>query len=413
MPEKNTKYVILLCDGMADRPVPELSGRTPMEAAHKPNMDALAAKSETGLVKTVPNGMKPGSDVANLSVMGYDPAVYYTGRSPLEAASIGIDLKDDDVTLRCNLVTLSDGENYGEKTIIDYCAGDIPTAQADILIKDLQKALGGEEFTFYTGTAYRHCLVWRGGDADIGDLTQPHDITGKVIGPYLGCYQNAPKILELMQKSYEILKDHPVNKERIKNGESPANSVWLWGQGKKPALTPFYGLYGLRGSVISAVDLLRGIGKCAGMSVVAVDGATGYIDTNFEGKAGAALSELARGQDFVYIHIEAPDECGHRGETEKKVLAIELIDGRALAPLLKGLREYESYRLLILPDHATPLELRTHSAEPVPYILYDSRDIKPGKPGFDEASAKKTGILINSGPELIKRFIGEPTPHLF
>ena len=306
------KYLVLLCDGMADTPSDYLGGKTPMELADKPNMDALAKVSEVGLCKTVAKGLKPGSDVANLSVMGYDPTVSYTGRSPLEAASIGIDLKDTDVTLRCNIVTLSDEERYEDKTMVDYCAGDISTAEAAEIIKTVEEKLGNEIYKFYSGVSYRHCLVVDGGTTDLGNMTPPHDISGRVIGEYLSKSENAAPLIDLMKKSYEFLKDHPVNKAREARGERPANSIWLWGEGTKPDVQNFKEKNGVSGCVISAVDLLKGIGICAGMETPEVEGATGYIDTNFSGKANAAIEAFGKGTDLVYIHVEAPDECGHR-----------------------------------------------------------------------------------------------------
>ena len=308
------KYVVLLCDGMADLPRDDLTGKTPMGTAKKPNMDKLAKVSEVGLVKTVIDSLKRGSDVANLSVLGYDPSVYYSGRSPLEAGSIGIDMKPTDVSFRCNLVTLSDEENYEDKTIIDYCAGDISSEEAAELIKFIQEKMGNEEFSFYSGVSYRHCLIWDNGTLDVGTLTPPHDITGKKITEYLGVNKNGEKLLDMMKRSYNLLKDHPVNKKRIERGLRPANSIWLWGEGVRKDLMPFEEKYGLKGAMISAVDLLKGIGKFTGMRVIDVEGATGYIDTNFGGKAQAAIDALKNGCDFVYIHVEAPDECGHRFE---------------------------------------------------------------------------------------------------
>ena len=401
------KYAVLLCDGMSDLPNEALGGKTPMEIAKKPNMDALARTAEIGLCKTVADGMKPGSDVANLSVMGYDPAVCYTGRSPLEAASIGIDLKDTDVTLRCNLVTLSDDENYEDKVMLDYCAGDISTKEAQKLIGDLEEKLGDDIHKFYSGVAYRHCLVVDNGTTDLGNLTPPHDITGEVIKDYLSDSENAKPLINMMKKSYEILMNHPVNKERIQKGEKPANSIWFWGEGKKPALENFYEKNGVKGGVVSAVDLLKGIGKLGGMEVAEVDGATGYIDTNFEGKAKAATDMLRSGCDYVYLHIEAPDECGHRGEGENKVKAIEMIDEKVLPVLLDTLRENGDFRLLIMPDHPTPLALKTHTSDPVPYLLYDSRKKLGENVGFSEEIAKNGGTLVDFGPNIMKKLTGE------
>ena len=293
------KYVVVLCDGMADYPVPALGGKTPMMCADKPHIDALAKKAEVGLVRTVAPGMKPGSDVANMSVLGFDPTKYYTGRSPLEAASIGVDLKDTDVTLRTNLVTLSDEENYEDKTMVDYCAGDISTEEAAEIMRDVQAHFGNSEFSFYPGVSYRHCLVWANGTTDLGDMTPPHDISGRVIGEYLSKSENAKKLVQMMKDSYAFLKDHPVNKKRVSEGKRPANSIWLWGEGKKPMLPSFYDTFGLKGAIVSAVDLLKGIGKCAKMETPQVEGATGYIDTNFEGKAEAAVHALKNGCDFA------------------------------------------------------------------------------------------------------------------
>ena len=399
------KYVVLLCDGMADRPVDELGGLTPMEKAFKPNMNMLAKKAEVGLVKTVADGLKPGSDVANLSVLGYDPAVYYSGRSPLEAGSIGIDMKPTDVSLRCNLVTLSDEENYDDKTIIDYCAGDISTAEAKILVDSLKEVFDNDEFTLYAGVSYRHCLIWNNGTLDLGTLTPPHDITGKPIKGHLPNHPNAKKLYEMMKKSYDVLKNHPLNLERIARGERPANSMWFWGEGVRKPLASFEEKFGLRGSMISAVDLLKGIGKFSGMNVVNVEGATGYLDTNFEGKAQAAIDELKNGSDFVYIHVEAPDECGHRHEIENKVKSIELIDKKILGPLLQALEEYDDYKIMILPDHPTPLSLRTHTNDPVPYMIYHKKGETAGVENLCEKSAEATGNYQAVGHKLIERFV--------
>ena len=399
------KYLVMLCDGMADFPVEALGGKTPLEAADTPCMDRLAKDSEVGLVKTVMDGMKPGSDVANLSVLGYDPKIYYTGRSPLEAGSIGIDMKDTDVSLRCNLVTLSDEPEYEDKTIIDYCAGDISTADAKILVDYLAEKLNNDEFKLYSGVSYRHCLIWNNGTMDIAPLTPPHDITGKPIKEYVPKNPNAQKLYELMKKSYELLKDHPLNKERIAKGLRPANSMWLWGEGKRANLDDFKGKYGVKGPMISAVDLLKGIGKFSNMNVVSVEGATGYIDTNFEGKAEAAIKEFENGQDFVYIHVEAPDECGHRNEMENKVKAISLIDHLILSPVVDALEKMGDFKVLVTPDHPTPLSLRTHTNDPVPYMIYDSRVKKNGPDSYNEKTAKETGIYVSEGYSLMKNFL--------
>lgn len=401
------KYVVALCDGMADYPVPALGGKTPMMVAKKPHIDALAAKAEVGLVRTVAPGLKPGSDVANMSVLGFDPHRFYTGRSPLEAASIGIDMKDSDVSLRTNLVTLSDkGEPFADKVIEDYCADDISAEEARQLIEAVQAAFGGGEYDFYTGVSYRHCLIWHGGTTELGNMTPPHDITGKVIGPHLSTAETARPLLEMMEKSFDLLKDHPVNKARVAAGRRPANCIWLWGEGKRPALRPFEALYGIKGGMVSAVDLLKGIANCAGMEVAEVPGATGYIDTDFEGKAKAALDLLTR-NDLVYVHFEAPDECGHRNEPENKVKAIEMIDSRVLPILEEGLEQYEDYKILLLPDHPTPIVTRTHASDPVPYLLYQKSAPKTGVDTINEETAKATGIYMENGPAMMPHFLGQ------
>lgn len=400
------KYLVMLCDGMADEPNEALGNSTPMEKANKPCMDSLAAKAEVGIVKTVAEGLKPGSDVANLSVLGYEPAVYYSGRSPLEAASIGIDLKDTDVTLRCNLVTLSDEEDYEKKTILDYCADDISSEEAKILIEYIQEKLGNDKFRFYPGVSYRHCLVWSNGNPHPGVLTPPHDITGKVITDYIPKGEAVDELYDLMKKSYDLLKDHPVNKARIARGKRPANSIWLWGEGTKPLLDNFSEKFDKKGSMISAVDLLKGIAICAGMNSVDVEGATGYLDTNFDGKCKAAIEEFKKGADLVYIHVEAPDECGHRGEIENKVKAIEMIDEHILAPVVEFLRDYDDFAVLVCPDHPTPLSIRTHTSTPVPYLIYDSKnEINSGVKVFCEKEARETGNYIEKGFTMMNYFL--------
>lgn len=400
------KYLVMLCDGMADEPNEALGNSTPMEKANKPCMDSLAAKAEVGIVKTVAEGLKPGSDVANLSVLGYEPAVYYSGRSPLEAASIGIDLKDTDVTLRCNLVTLSDEEDYEKKTILDYCADDISSEEAKILIEYIQEKLGNDKFRFYPGVSYRHCLVWSNGNPHPGVLTPPHDITGKVITDYIPKGEAVDELYDLMKKSYDLLKDHPVNKARIARGKRPANAIWLWGEGTKPLLDNFSEKFGKKGSMISAVDLLKGIAICAGMNSVDVEGATGYLDTNFDGKCKAAIEEFKKGADLVYIHVEAPDECGHRGEIENKVKAIEMIDEHILAPVVEFLRGYDDFAVLVCPDHPTPLSIRTHTSTPVPYLIYDSKnEIDSGVKVFCEKEARETGNYIEKGFTMMNYFL--------
>lgn len=400
------KYLVMLCDGMADEPNEALGNSTPMEKANKPCMDSLAAKAEVGIVKTVAEGLKPGSDVANLSVLGYEPAVYYSGRSPLEAASIGIDLKDTDVTLRCNLVTLSDDEDYENKTILDYCADDISSEEAKILIEYIQEKLGNDVFRFYPGVSYRHCLVWSNGNPHPGVLTPPHDITGKVITDYIPKGEAVDELYDLMKKSYDLLKDHPVNQARIARGKRPANSIWLWGEGTKPLLDNFSEKFGIKGSMISAVDLLKGIAICAGMNSVDVDGATGYLDTNFDGKCKAAIEEFKNGADLVYVHVEAPDECGHRGEIENKVKAIEMIDEHILGPVVEFLKGYDDFAVLVCPDHPTPLSIRTHTSSPVPYLIYDSKnEINSGVKVFCEKEARETGNYIEKGFTMMNYFL--------
>ena len=402
------KYLVMLCDGMADEPNEALGNSTPMEKANKPCMDSLAAKAEVGIVKTVAEGLKPGSDVANLSVLGYEPAVYYSGRSPLEAASIGIDLKDTDVTLRCNLVTLSDDEDYENKTILDYCADDISSEEAKILIEYIQEKLGNDVFRFYPGVSYRHCLVWSNGNPHPGVLTPPHDITGKVITDYIPKGEAVDELYDLMKKSYDLLKDHPVNQARIARGKRPANSIWLWGEGTKPLLDNFSEKFGIKGSMISAVDLLKGIAICAGMNSVDVDGATGYLDTNFDGKCKAAIEEFKNGADLVYVHVEAPDECGHRGEIENKVKAIEMIDEHILGPVVEFLKGYDDFAVLVCPDHPTPLSIRTHTSTPVPYLIYDSKnEINSGVKVFCEKEARETGNYIEKGFTMMDYFLSK------
>ncbi len=402
------KYLVVLCDGMADTKSQILDGSTPMELANKPSIDALAKTAECGLCRTVAAGLKPGSDVANLSVMGYDPAVCYTGRSPLEAASIGVDLKDTDVALRCNLVTLSDEENYADKTMVDYCADDISTAEAEEIIKTVKQVFDSERYTFYSGVSYRHCLVVDGGTTELGTMTPPHDISGRVIGEYLSDAPAAAELVDLMKKSYDILKDHEINKKRIAMGKRPANSIWLWGEGKRPQLQNFREKNGVSGAVVSAVDLLKGIGICAGMATPEVEGATGYIDTNFEGKTAAAKALFDDGYDLVYVHLEAPDECGHRGEAQNKIKAIELIDSLVVTPLVEYLKASgDDYRILIMPDHPTPLDIKTHSSEPVPFLIYDSKNALCGADKFTEQTASATGVFIEHGPDVMAKLLNK------
>ena len=400
------KYVVILGDGMADYPVEELQGKTPLEVAAKPNMDLLAQKGEVGLVKTIPYGMTAGSDTANLSVMGYAPEKYYSGRSPLEAASIGVALNPEDVTYRCNFVTLSDTEHYEDATMLDYSAGEISTEEARELIEALSGYFQIPDVEFYAGVSYRHCLVLR--HADTGtQLTPPHDISLKPIAGHLPQNGNSDLLYRIMKESRSLLEDHPVNKKRIAEGKNPANSVWFWGEGRKPALPLFKTMHGLNAAVISAVDLIKGIAKCAEMQSIDVPVATGNVDTNFAGKAQAAVDALKNGADFVYVHMEAPDECGHRHEVDHKILAIEKIDSDVVGKIIKELQG-EDYSMLILPDHPTPLCTRTHAADPVPYILYRSNaDCASGVQSYTEKEAEKTGVFVSSGPELLKKFLQE------
>ena len=395
------KYVIILGDGMADEPIGALGGKTPLQVANKPVINSLAKKGEVGLCKTIPDGMKPGSDTANLSVLGYDPAVYYTGRSPLEAASIGIDLSDTSVTLRANLVTLSNEEVYEDKTILDYSAGEISTAEAKELIEYLAKHLNDEVYSLYSGVSYRHCLVIENGKA-VNDLTPPHDITGKKIKEYLPKGQCAEKYLSLMKTSHELLKNHPVNLRRIENGKNPANSLWFWGEGTKPKLDAFKEKFNLDGAMISAVDLLKGIAKLSGMKNLDIDGATGTYETNFLGKAKACCDALNSGTDLVYLHMEAPDECGHQGDLEHKIYSIEQID-KVTEYILNNVDG--EFSLLIMPDHPTPIAIKTHTATPVPYLIYRSNEVLSGANGYDEQTAKNSGIFVEKGHELILRFL--------
>ena len=401
------KYIVVLGDGMADYKLEELGNRTPLQAANKPHIDALAREAEVGLCRTVPAGFKPGSDVANLSVMGYDPHDCYTGRSPLEAVSIGIDLKDTDVTLRCNLVTLSEEEKYEDRTMLDYSAGEISTEEARKLISYLKEHLDSDMFTLYAGVSYRHCLVVKEGKTG-HELTPPHDITGKPVRGHLPEGPLGEKYRAMMERSAELLREHPINRARVAAGKNPANSVWFWGEGTKPALENFEKKFGKKGGVISAVDLVKGIGILAGMQVIEVEGATGNYDTNFAGKATAALDALLGGLDFVYIHMEAPDECGHQGDVKHKIYSIEQIDEKVVAPLCAGLRKAgEKFRMLICPDHPTPIAVRTHVSDPVPYLLYDSGKRGAGAPAYDEDSAAQTGVFVEMGWELMKKLLAE------
>jgi len=400
------KYLVILGDGMADYAVPEFGGKTVLDVANKPNMDYMSAHGELGMVKTVPDGLKPGSDVANLSVLGYEVKNCYTGRSPLEAASIGVDLKDNDVTFRANLVTLSDDEPFENKVMLDYSAGEITSSEASELITAVEKELHTDFIHFYSGVSYRHLLVWTGGSTNV-KLTPPHDISDKKIGEHLPCGDNASELLELMKRSNEILKNHPVNQKRIKEGKNPATSLWFWGEGTKPKIDNFKEKFGISGSMISAVDLLKGIAICADMKSIDVLGATGNWDTNFDGKAQAAFDTLTRdGQDFVYVHMEAPDECGHQGNAEKKKLSVELIDEKVVGFLKETFDNHNiEYKMMILPDHPTPISLKTHVSDPVPYIIYSSKHGKESGLSYNEENGKKTGVYFGSGAELMKHFL--------
>ena len=400
------KYIVLLGDGMSDYPVPALGGKTPLEAAHKPKMDFLSKNGKMGIVKTVPDDFPPGSDVANLSVFGYDPKEYYTGRSPLEAVSMGVQMKDTDIAIRCNLVTLSGEENYEDKTMLDYSSGEITTKESHELIQAISENLNSEAFTFYPGISYRHCLIWDNGKFGV-NFTPPHDISGRKITSFLPAGGHSDDFLSLMKKSERILKNHPVNLKRIKNGQNPATSIWLWGEGSKPKLMSFNKKYGLSGSVISAVDLVHGIGILAGLKTVHVPGATGNFHTNFRGKAHAALDMLENGSDFVYIHIEAPDECGHQGLMDEKIKSIEKIDSEVLSPLLQGLEKWD-YSLLLLPDHPTPLSIKTHSRDPVPFVIYRKSEhcSNPGL-SYSEKDAASTELYIDKGHTLMDIFLGK------
>lgn len=400
------KHLVIVGDGMADYPLEQLGQKTALQYAQTPNFDLLASTGELGLVRTIPDELPPGSDTANLSVIGYDPLKYYMGRSPFEAASLGVDLKPDDVSFRCNLVTLSAGEPYSQKTMSDYCAGEISSADAAVLIDEIHKELGTEEIEFFSGFNYRHLMVWHGAPDD-WKLIPPHDISGEIIEEHLPAGSESDRLIKMMEKSYAILNEHRVNRKRVEKRLNPANSIWIWGNGRKPLLPSFSEKYGLKGSVISAVDLIKGIGIFAGLSLIEVEGATGNIDTNYRGKAEAALEALRGDRDFVYLHIEAPDECSHRFETENKVKAIELIDREVVGRIKSELdASGMDYSILLITDHATPLSLGTHTRDPVPYALY--RNGKPGKAAvraFDEASAAETGIFVSEGYRLMDRFM--------
>ena len=396
------KYVIVLGDGMADEPIEALGGKTPLEYANTPVMDELASGGEMGMTQNVPHGMHPGSEVANLAVMGYDPKVYFTGRSPMEALSVGVQMDADDIIFRANVVTLSEAEPYDQKTLIDHSASEIETHETDILMDAIREAFNSEEIQFYTGTSYRNICVWKGGH--IVDIVPPHDHLGKKVTELL---PQEPKFREMMEKSFDILNNHPLNIERAAKGLNKANSLWFWGAGTKPSFDSFEGKTGLKGAMISAVDLLKGIAVGAGLLVKEVEGATGSLHTNYEGKANAASEALMNdGCDFAYIHLEGPDEMAHQGLTMEKVLSIEYLDSRIIAPVKAALDAAgESYRFLILPDHPNLLRLRTHTADPVPYILYDSTRVQKKIARYSESEAAATGIFEPEGHKLMERFL--------
>ncbi len=399
------KYVIVLGDGMADEPIEALQGRTPLAYAQTPVMDRLSKWSEIGMVQTVPEGMKPGSDVANLAVLGYNPKENYSGRSPLEALSIGVPMEATDIALRCNIVTLSEEDKpFEELTIIDHSSSEISTEDCGILVEEVKKVLQNEIYRFYVGTSYRHCLIWKQGT--VLDLVQPHDVLGQVIGQHL---PQDEMLLYMMKKSYEILKDHPINIERKKQGLNPANCCWFWGAGTKPKVSDFYGKTGKKGLMVSAVDLLKGIAVGAHMGVAQVEGANGGLHTNYEGKVEAAVRGLTEeGYDFVYVHIEAPDEMGHQGSIQRKVQAIEYLDSRVIGPICEKLEAAgEDYRMLILPDHPTPICIRTHSSDSVPYMLFDSRAKQDHDWDYNEAEARESGYYMANGYQMIEKLFAE------
>lgn len=398
------KYIVVLGDGMADEPIEQLGGKTPLEYANTPVMDELAGKGEMGTVQNVPKGMAPGSDVANLSVMGYDPEKNYSGRSPLEALSVGVKMEENDVIFRCNVVTVTEDEPYEEKTILDHSSGEISTADADILMDTIREHFNSDIVQFYTGTSYRHITVWKNGK--VVGLEPPHDHLGSVIGPWL---PKEPLLRDMMEKSFPLLNGHPLNKERAANGKNKANSLWFWGAGTKPSLQNFKEKTGLKGAMISAVDLLKGIAVGAGMQIMEVDGATGSIDTNYEGKAQAAIDALLKDNcDFAYIHVEAPDEMGHQGLIEEKVKSIEYLDSRLIALVKKAMEDAgEEFRMLILPDHPTPIRIRTHTGQPVPYILYDSTRQAKRIAHYSEAAASACDNFEPNGYKLMDRLLAK------
>ncbi len=404
------KYIVIIGDGMADRPLKELGGKTPLQVAFTPNMDSLASKGRLGLVRTIPEGFQPGSDVANLSILGYDPRKYYSGRAPLEAASMGIELDARDVAFRCNLVTLKYNKTRDRAIMEDYSAGHISTEEARELIQAVDKELGTEDIRFYPGVSYRHLMLWHNGESDI-ECIPPHDIIGKEITEYLPVGKGEDVIRALMERSVGILEGHPVNKKRVSEGKKVANSIWLWGQGRRPQMPTFKQKYDISGALVSAVDLTKGLGVYAGFEILDVPGVTGYLDTNYLGKAEYSLKALER-HDFVYIHVEAPDEAGHSGNYKDKIKAIEDFDALVVGSIVRGAKYFEDYRILLMPDHATPIEIRTHSDEMVPFVIYDSTDVQDNKGAtFDEEIAKRDDILVlQDGYKLMDYFIQGKDP---
>jgi len=400
------KYLVIVGDGMADYPLDKLGGKTVLQYANTPSFDLLARSGELGLVQTIPAGLPPGSDTANLSVFGYDPLEYYTGRSPFEAASLGIELGPDDTSFRCNLVTLSTDEPYAKKILVDYCAGEISTAEADLLLKLIDSELGSDMIRFFTGFQYRNLMVWNGAPEE-WQLTPPHDISNKIIGDYLPAGPGEAAVLKMMEKSYQLLENHPVNLERKARGLNPANAIWIWGNGRKPRIPTFQEKYNIKGTVVSAVDLVKGLGLLAGLKKAEVKGATGYIDTNLKGKVEAALEAFDGGDDFVYLHVEAPDECSHRFEMENKIKAIELIDREVVKELKEALETRGlEFSILLITDHATPLSLGTHTREPVPFAIYRSNGpVSKTEWPFDEVGAAATGVHYVQGYRLMDHFL--------
>lgn len=401
------KYITILTDGMADYPIESIDGMTPMEKAYKPNMNKLASKGVVGMVSTIPAELSPGSDVANLAVMGYDPLLCYTGRSPLEAASIGVKLNENDITFRCNLVTLSDEPNYTDKTMLDYSSDEISTEDAHILMKAIAEQLDTDTMKFYGGTSYRHLLVYQNGSVNC-NLTPPHDISDRKVTEYLPKGENSEVLLHVMQRSHEILKNHPLNQERIRRGLHPANSLWIWGQGSRPELENFNQRFNLKAGVIAAVDLIKGIAKTAGMKVYEVEGATGGIETNFSGKAQACVKALLEDDmDYIYLHIESPDECGHKGDLNAKIHSIETIDREVVGYIVESLKQANvDFRLLVTPDHPTPISIKTHARDPIPFFIYDSTEEASNEiTCYCEKEAKQTGILVEKGYTLINKLL--------